>query len=94
MDRAMIREWAREADIDWHSMFAGDDEDNRLERFAALVAAHEREQCALVCDDLGARYWAKDDAIESLNCEECATAIRARGAPNDEKAPQPKPGGE
>ena len=49
-----------------------------LERFAALVAAHEREQCALVCDDLGARYWAKDDAIESLSCEECAAAIRSR----------------
>ena len=38
----------------------------------------EREACAKVCDDLSAHYWAKDDAIESVNCEECATAIRAR----------------
>ena len=26
---------------------------NELERFAALVAAHEREQCAKVCDEHG-----------------------------------------
>ena len=24
-----------------------------LERFAALIAAHEREQCAKVCDEIG-----------------------------------------
>jgi hypothetical protein len=30
---------AREADLDWHKHW-GDDESNRLERFAALVAAH------------------------------------------------------
>ncbi len=28
---------------------------NRLERFAALVAAAEREACAKVCDELAAR---------------------------------------
>lgn len=32
---------AREADIDWHKHW--DDKENRLERFAALVAAAERE---------------------------------------------------
>ena len=36
-----IIEMAREADIDWHKHW--DDEGNRLERFAALVAAAERE---------------------------------------------------
>ncbi len=41
-----------------------------IERFAALVAAHEREECAKVCDGIdpfggGAR--------------KCAAAIRARG---------------
>ena len=42
-----------------------------LVRFAALVAAHEREACAKVCESEGARVdasWAS-----------CAAAIRARG---------------
>ena len=40
-----------------------------LERFAALIAAHEREACAKVCDDIG----------DSDNGYGCAAAIRARG---------------
>ena len=47
-----------------------------LERFAALVAAAEREACARVCedkaDDLSEGDW--DSA-----CINCAAAIRARG---------------
>jgi hypothetical protein len=45
---------------------------SHLERFANLVAAKEREACALICDDqaLGA-YWEGADA--------CADRIRARG---------------
>ena len=42
MDREQIIRMAREADIDWHKHW--DDEENRLERFAALVAAAERDQ--------------------------------------------------
>jgi hypothetical protein len=38
-----------------------------LERFAKLVAAAEREECAKVCDARDAAY--------------CAFAIRERGAP-------------
>ena len=45
---------------------------NVLERFAALVAAHEREACAKVCDD----YEHADPLGVSI---ECAIAIRARG---------------
>ena len=51
-----------------------------LERFAALVAAHEREACAKVCDKYatggdGSRYdMGRLDASTS-----CAAAIRARG---------------
>jgi hypothetical protein len=43
-----------------------------LQMFAKLVAAKEREACALICDDqaLGA-YWEGADA--------CADRIRARG---------------
>ena len=39
-----------------------------VERFAALVAAHEREVCALLLDD----QWFRTQS-------DCAAAIRARG---------------
>jgi len=41
-----------------------------LERFAALVAAHEREACADVCVKL---------AVGGGFAADCAAAIRARG---------------
>lgn len=41
-----------------------------LERFAALVAAHEREQCALVCENYRATW--------SVGGDEFAAAIRSR----------------
>jgi hypothetical protein len=41
-----------------------------IEHFAELVAQHEREACAIVCDDL----WEDDGTAY-----ECADAIRARG---------------
>ena len=52
-----------------------------LERFAALVAAHEREACAKVCDVLGVH-----PALNVFNGgpewykhgKDCAAAIRAR----------------
>ena len=48
----------------------------QLERFAALVAAHEREACAKVCEILGA----EDDSFyaEFSRAKDCAEAIRAR----------------
>ena len=74
MTRDDINRMAREAGFEhiaeadyWHPLF---------ERFAALVAAAEREACARVCedkaDDLSEGDW--DSA-----CINCATAIRARG---------------
>ena len=45
-----------------------------LERFAALVAAAEREACAKIAD----RY--ADDWLTSQTAKVCAAAIRARGA--------------
>ena len=42
-----------------------------LERFAALVAAHEREACAEVCD-----RFAENEA--GFVAEDCAAEIRAR----------------
>jgi hypothetical protein len=49
-----------------------------LERFAALVAAHEREACAKLCEErqeVFQKYYTKGLAAM------CAEAIRARGSP-------------
>jgi len=45
-----------------------------IERFAALVAAAEREACARVCDG----YTEYGDPITNWSID-CAAAIRARG---------------
>ncbi len=44
-----------------------------LQRFAALVAAAEREACAKLCDELR-----DEDGFEPYGTE-CAAAIRAKG---------------
>ena len=46
-----------------------------LERFAALVAATEREACAKLCE---ARFMG-DMTREDMEARRCAAAIRARG---------------
>ena len=43
-----------------------------IQRFAALVAAHEREACAKVCEEMVTK-----DGFHQA--EYCATAIRERG---------------
>jgi hypothetical protein len=48
-------------------------EAQRLDRFAALVAAAEREACAKVCEDIEMRNTRQGPA-------DCAVAIRARGS--------------
>ncbi len=50
---------------------------NGLERFAALVAAHEREACAKVCDAVQKKN--EDDGAWMWEARNCAAAIRARG---------------
>lgn len=47
----------------------------KVERFAALVAAAEREACAKLCE---ARYMG-DNNREDAEAKRCAAAIRARG---------------
>ena len=42
-----------------------------IERFAALVAAHEREECAKVCDGY-------NDGRYANTADLCAAAIRSR----------------
>ena len=56
----------------WHNEFWTVTQDE-LERFAALVAAAEREACAKLCDELR-----DEDGFEPYGTE-CAAAIRARG---------------
>lgn len=70
MDREDIIRMAREAGLAY-----GSDEKplNSVTRFAALVAAAEREACANVCKALR-----DEDGYESWGTE-CAAAIRARG---------------
>ena len=46
-----------------------------LEKFAALVAAAEREECAKVCDSVVIEHPGRAD----LTADQCAAAIRARG---------------
>ena len=48
-----------------------------LVRFAALVAASEREACAKVCDEDPVAIAAGDDWL--YEARRCAAAIRARG---------------
>lgn len=47
-----------------------------LERFAALVAAAEREACAQVCDGIALATTPDDFALDAA--EACAATIRAR----------------
>lgn len=47
-----------------------------LVRFAALVAAHEREECARACKDIPSG-WVGDTWVAAST--RCADAIRARG---------------
>ena len=53
-----------------------------LERFAALVAAKEREACAQVCDYYAtALDYGGSPYTHSRECKQAAAAIRARGTP-------------
>jgi hypothetical protein len=71
MTREEVMEMAYES-----GMIAGyEGEPDLLERFAALVAAAEREACAKVCD---ARYMG-DNNREDMEARRCAAAIRSRG---------------
>lgn len=57
---------------------AREQEIDRLERFATLVAAAEREACEKVCDEVHDQWrWGSDDPHSGP--ADCAAAIRARG---------------
>ena len=53
----------------------------RLERFAALVAAAEREACAKVCENMSLEWQDQPNIAQAelATIMDCALAIRARG---------------
>jgi hypothetical protein len=81
MTRDDVLRLAKEAGVDawWDS---GDENrdvlQDHLERFAALVAAHEREQCARVAEELRPSKPEYDQRFYD-GCTFTAMAIRARG---------------
>lgn len=88
MNREDILQLAREAGFRVGPSRDGPDDvwgvGANLERFAALVAAAERDACAKVCDGIRySGYCPPEDgaAPDYYNgaAEECAAAIRARG---------------
>jgi hypothetical protein len=75
---------AREARLaePYHPMNPWSASQEALERFAALVAAAEREACAQVCDKIERRKWEtvmNGGAMQGIGARDCAAAIRARG---------------
>jgi hypothetical protein len=90
MDREQIIQWAREAGVSIRGHY---DETGstlqELEAFAELVAAHEREACAKVCDDMASKNHAEHHLYQhqldkgvrlsmAVGLSEGAAAIRAR----------------
>jgi hypothetical protein len=81
VNREDIIRMAREAcDTDkvdaWHNGFWTVTQEE-LERFAALVAAAEREACAQVCEDKARTVINKSNTKTAIN--HCTAVIRARG---------------
>jgi len=81
MNQEDIIRMARESDMDidndgseWGSIITAEPAD--LERFAALVAAAEREACAKVCEETTASW---TQHLYNEGCIDCAKTIRARG---------------
>lgn len=50
-----------------------------IEAFAHLVAAKEREACALICDDHHEIWRFGEGEYSASGPKDCAAAIRARG---------------
>jgi hypothetical protein len=72
MNREDIEQWTREAGgFDATPKF--------LEAFAKLVAEHEREACAKVCESIDMEAFGVLPVRTVMITSHCAEAIRARG---------------
>lgn len=80
MTRDDIIRMAREAGFmaDSYLLNPPSNHKNQLERFAALVAAHEREECAKLCDK-ESEVLLHYHGCEWNQAHDCAEAIRVRG---------------
>ena len=79
MNRDDIIRMAREAGFDTHHEMIwvnGWEISPYMQRFAALVAAAEREACANLCDRVGYDHEVEQGAVLAFDL---AVAIRARG---------------
>ncbi len=76
MDSGDIIRMAREARLaePYYPMNPWSASQEALERFAALVAAHEREACAKICEEVGNEPW----LLTINHARECVARIRAR----------------
>jgi hypothetical protein len=82
MNREEITRMAQEAGFEWDLI---DDDEGQiwyisadgLQRFAALVAAAEREACAKVCEEVAEAVTYQRNSQAAA--DKCAEAIRARG---------------
>ena len=87
MNRDDTIRMAREAGIVWNDHTVVGSSENLLERFAELVAAAEREECAKAVERsvlyVDGSHGLSDRDCHIVNCvtEHCVSAIRARGAP-------------
>ena len=88
MDREDIIRMAREAGFEVYETDVWITDGwwtEELERFAALVAAHERESCARLCDQMfhdwcNQEFEDEDEAYRNKpDAEDCKKAIQARG---------------
>lgn len=79
MTRDDVFKLANEAGFNWPEVQTTTIE-QRLERFAALVAQQEREACAKVCEHCGmALDCGGNQYFRSHECLQAAATIRARG---------------
>lgn len=69
---------ARKAGFNWPEIHTTTIEE-RLERFATLVAAAQREECAKVCEAQKVGYPSYFEIDERI--QQCADTIRARTTP-------------
>ncbi len=84
MNREDIIRMAREAGLVWKEGLSGSgphiNHIDDLKRFAALVAAAEREACAKVCESLPLEWEDQPNIAQAelATMMDCALAIRAR----------------
>jgi hypothetical protein len=86
MTRDDIIRMAREAGIEHHenvdemrSPFCDGVWFEDFEHFASLIAAAEREECAILCDAISSAAEMNGNMPRMATANDCADAIRARG---------------